>query len=84
MRRRPSVTDGLRLADGHQAVSHLGRKSVPPSVVGTVMVLQRLGGLSDREAVERYSFDARWRFVHRSIGTPDPGGKTRGGVRLRE
>ncbi len=40
-----------------------GRRSVPPSIVATVMVLQRLGGLSDREAVERYSFDARWRFA---------------------
>jgi hypothetical protein len=26
-----------------------------------VMVLQRLGGLSDREAVEAFSFDARWK-----------------------
>jgi IS5 family transposase len=43
--------------------SHRGRRSVPPSVVATVMVLQRLGGLSDREAVERYSFDARWRYA---------------------
>ena len=40
-----------------------GRRSVPPSVVATVMVLQRLEGLSDREAVERYSFDARWRYA---------------------
>jgi IS5 family transposase len=40
-----------------------GRRSVPPSVVATVMVLQRLGGLSDREAVERYAFDARWRYA---------------------
>ena len=40
-----------------------GRRSVPPSVVATVMVLQRLGGLSDREAVEQYSFDARWRYA---------------------
>ena len=30
-----------------------GRRCVPPSVVATVMVLQRLEGLSDREAVER-------------------------------
>lgn len=37
-----------------------GRRSVPPSVVATVMVLQRLEGLSDREAAERYAFDARW------------------------
>ena len=40
-----------------------GRRSVPPSVVATVMVLQRLEGLSDREAVERYSFDNRWRYA---------------------
>ena len=31
--------------------SDRGRRSVPPSVVATVMVLQRLEGLSDREAV---------------------------------
>jgi len=42
---------------------HKGRRSVPPSIVATVMVLQRLGGLSDREAVERYSFDTRWRYA---------------------
>lgn len=40
-----------------------GRRSVPPSVVATVMVLQRLEGLSDREAVDRYCFDARWRYA---------------------
>lgn len=28
---------------------------MPPSVVATVMVRQRLGGLSDREAVERFA-----------------------------
>ena len=39
------------------------RRSVPPSVVATVMVLQRLEGLSDREAVERYCFDNRWRYA---------------------
>jgi hypothetical protein len=43
--------------------SERGRRSVPPSVVATVMVLQRLEGCSDREAVERYSFDARWRYA---------------------
>ena len=36
---------------------------MPPSVVATVMTLQRLDGLSDREAVERYAFDARWRYA---------------------
>lgn len=40
-----------------------GRYSVPPSVVAVVMVLQRLAGLSDREAVERFTFDARWRYA---------------------
>jgi hypothetical protein len=39
-----------------------GRCCVPPSIVATVMVLQRLEGLSDREAVERFAFDARWRY----------------------
>ena len=43
--------------------SDRGRRSVPPCVVATVMVLQRLEGLSDREAVERYAFDARWRYA---------------------
>ena len=41
--------------------SDRGRRSVPPSVVAVVMVLQRLEGLSDREAVDRFAFDARWR-----------------------
>ena len=40
-----------------------GRRSVPPSIVACVIVLQKLGGLSDREAVERFSFDARWRYA---------------------
>ena len=40
-----------------------GRRSVPPSVVATAMVLQRLEGLSDREAAERFAFDARWRYA---------------------
>lgn len=40
-----------------------GTGSVPPSVVAVVMVLQRLEGLSDREAVERYAYDARWRYT---------------------
>src|SRR5215216_2712417 len=41
----------------------IGRRSVPPSVVATVMVLQRLEGWSDREAVDRFTFDARWRYA---------------------
>jgi len=53
--------------------SDRGRRSVPPSVVATVMVLQRLDGLSDREAVERYSYDARWRYAA-GVGGYDTGG----------
>ena len=55
--------------------SDRGRRSVPPSVVATVMVLQRLEGLSDREAVERYAFDARWRYAA-GVGGYDGGGWT--------
>lgn len=51
-----------------------GRRSVPPSVVATVMVLQRLEGCSDREAVERYSYDARWRYAA-GVGGYDGGGR---------
>src|SRR5579863_9796858 len=53
-------------------VAH-GRRSVPPSVVATVMVLQRFEGLSDRDAVEHYSFDARWRYAA-GVGGYDGGG----------
>ncbi|MFI5914932.1 IS1182 family transposase [Dactylosporangium sp. NPDC051541] len=41
----------------------VGRRSVPPSVVAVVMVLQRLEGLSDREATDRFTYDARWRYA---------------------
>jgi IS5 family transposase len=40
-----------------------GRRSVPPMIVAVVMVLQRLFGLSDREAVEAFCFDARWKYA---------------------
>src|ERR1035437_7022652 len=53
-----------------------GRRSVPPSVVATVMVLQRLEGLSDREAVDRYCFDNRWRYAT-GVGGYDTGAWTR-------
>jgi len=51
----------------------IGRRSLPPSVVATVMVLQRLDGLSDREAVDRFTFDARWRYAA-GVGGYDNGG----------
>ncbi len=37
------------------------RRSVPGSVVATVLVLQALEGLSDREAVARLECDLRWK-----------------------
>ncbi len=43
--------------------SSRGRRSVPPRVVASVMVLQRWFGLSDREAVAAFEFDLRWRFA---------------------
>ena len=37
----------------------VGRRSAPPMIVAVVMVLQRFEGLSDREAVDRFTFDVR-------------------------
>ena len=41
----------------------VGRRSVPPRVVATVMVLQRIEGSSDREAADRFAFDLRWKHA---------------------
>lgn len=41
----------------------VGRRSVPPRIVAVVMVLQRLEGLSDRDAVDRFTFDVRWKYA---------------------
>lgn len=41
----------------------VGRRSIPPRIVSVVMVLQRLEGLSDREAVDRFTFDVRWKYA---------------------
>lgn len=38
-----------------------GRPSVPADVVASVLVLQTLHHLSDREAVEALTFDLRWK-----------------------
>lgn len=51
----------------------IGRRSVPPLVVAVVMVLQRLEGLSDREAVERFTFDARWKYAAGGLDFDYPG-----------
>lgn len=53
--------------------TNLGRRSVPPLVVAVVMVLQRLEGLSDREAVERFTFDARWKYACGGLPFDHPG-----------
>jgi hypothetical protein len=44
-------------------------------VVAVVMVLQRLEGISDREATERYCFDNRWRYAA-GVGGYDTSGWT--------
>jgi hypothetical protein len=51
----------------------VGRRSVPPMIVATVMVLQRLEGLSDREAVERFSYDVRWKYACGGLPFDHPG-----------
>ena len=50
-----------------------GRRCVPPQIVATVMVLQRLHGLSDREAVEAFEFDARWKYACGGLAFDHPG-----------
>ena len=51
----------------------VGRRSVPPMIVAVVVVLQRLEGLSDREAVERFAFDARWKYAAGGLDFDYPG-----------
>jgi hypothetical protein len=51
----------------------LGRRSVPPLIVAVVMVLQRFEGLSDRDAVERFCFDARYKYAAGGLAFDYPG-----------
>ena len=51
----------------------VGRRSIPPMIVAVVMVLQRLEGLSDREAVDRFSFDVRWKYAAGGLDFEHPG-----------
>jgi hypothetical protein len=53
--------------------AEVGRRSVPPMIVAVVMVLQRLEGLSDREAVDRFSFDVRWKYAAGGLDLDHPG-----------
>jgi hypothetical protein len=50
-----------------------GRRSVPPMIVAVVMVLQRIEGCSDREAVDRFTYDARWKYAAGGLGFDYPG-----------
>lgn len=51
----------------------IGRRSVPPMIVAVVMVLQRIEGCSDREAVDRFAFDARWKYAAGGLDFDYPG-----------
>ena len=52
--------------------SNRGRPSVPADVVATVMVLQALGGLSDREAAAELRTNIAWK-VATGLSLTDPG-----------
>ena len=51
----------------------VGRRSVPPMIVAVVMVLQRIEGCSDREAVDRFAFDVRWKYAAGGLAFDHPG-----------
>src|SRR5512144_1148382 len=51
----------------------VGRCCVPPRVVATTMVLQRVEGLSDREAVDRFKYDLRWKYAAGGLEFDYPG-----------
>jgi hypothetical protein len=55
----------------------VGRRSVPPMIVAVVMVLQRVEGCSDREAADRFAFDARWKYAAGGLDFDYPGLCTR-------
>ncbi len=46
---------------------------MPPSIVAVVMVLQRIEGCSDREAVDRFTFDVRWKYAAGGLAFDHPG-----------
>jgi IS5 family transposase len=53
--------------------SDRGRRSIPPQIVATVMVLQKCFGKTDREAVECFEFDARWKYACGGLDFDYPG-----------
>jgi hypothetical protein len=42
-------------------------------IVAVVMVLQRIEGCSEREAVDRFAFDARWKYAAGGLDFDYPG-----------
>src|SRR5271170_918750 len=50
-----------------------GRPSVAPRIISVVMVLQRYSGMSDREAVDAFAFDARWKYAAGALAFDHPG-----------
>lgn len=50
----------------------IGRDSVPPRIVAVVMVLQHVEGLSDRDAVDRFAFDVRWKYAAGGLSLEEP------------
>jgi len=51
----------------------VGRFCVPPRIIATVMALQRVEGLSDRQAVERFTYDLRWKYAAGGLDFDYPG-----------
>lgn len=49
-----------------------GRNCVPPRILAVVMVLQRIEGLSDREAVDRFTYDTRWKYAAGGLDSDYP------------
>lgn len=56
-----------------------GRPSVPPRLVAVVTVIQRFLGLSDREAVSAFQFDARCKYACGGLDFDYPGFAHRAG-----
>ena len=69
-RESPRLFDDEGFAD---LFADVGRCSVAPRIVAVVMVLQRLHGLSDREAVDAFAFDLRWKYAAGALDFDHPG-----------
>ena len=50
-----------------------GRQAVPGRILAVVMVLQKMYGLSDREAVAAFEFDTRWKYAAGGLDFDYPG-----------